>query len=397
METLPSNSSVIVERVPIEFADFSYRPLASNYEQHTAMEKSQHPQPVHKNSYDTHNKIVKEPSKIVVNTNSNVQPPSNELQPLYQPHDNIEPLFTREEYDTALSRARYFIIRSANQENVMISKEHGEWATTRSNEAKLNEAYSSIPHVFLIFAVSKTFYFQGIARMSSPISNKIGIFWKNIDAIKLGGCFKVQWITSTPLSFNRIVNLTNSYNDNEPLRKSRDGTEIDPKVGRELCLMFEVPFRDRSVPPPSFIANAYNKPAINPVFAGIMGGTGFSKPEAPPTEEHKPLPSEHKKEEQKTLHGTSNSNFSITNLLNPQTLMNQYNWSSEQYQEFLKKVQTLVQDITSGHKKHKDYKSKSVDRKRRRDNIKSDSRIKKHKDKDKKDRKDRKDRKKRYR
>lgn len=354
------------------------------------MDKMLHMPPVHKNSHDTHNKISKEPAKIIVNPT--VAPPQvfGDVQPAYQSHDNVEALFSREEFEVAVSRARFFIIRSSNQENVMISKEHGEWATTRSNEAKLNEAYASSPHVFLIFAVSKTFYFQGIARMSSPISNKIGIFWKNIDAIKLGGCFKVQWVTSIPLSFNRVVNLTNSYNDNEPLRKSRDGTEIDPKVGRELCLMFEVPFRDKSIPAPTFIANAYNKPAINPVFAGFMGGIPGPRPEAPPIEEARPQPSaDVKKEDQKNAQGGSSSNFNLATVLNPQIVMSHYGWNSDQYQEFLRKTQNLVQDINSGHKRYKDYRSKSLERKKKRDDVKSDSRIKKKKDRDRKDRRKR--------
>lgn len=387
---MPSNSSVTVERVPIEFADFSYRPLTSNYEQHNTIDKHQHVQAVHKGLHEGHNKTMKEQAKIVINSNIAPLPSFNEHQPTYQSHDNIEPLFTREEYEMALSRGRYFIIRSANQENVLISKEHGEWATTRSNEAKLNEAYASSPHVFLIFAVSKTFYFQGIARMCSPISNKIGIFWKNIDAIKLGGCFKVQWVTYTPLSFNRVVNLTNSYNDNEPLRKSRDGTEIDPKVGRELCLMFEVPFRDKSVPPPAFLTVAYNKPGINPVFSGYIGGMGLIKPEAPSLEEHKPaLPVEPKKEDPKPSSVVTSANFNLNNILNPNTMMTHYGWNTDQYQDFLRKMQSLVQDITSGHKRQKDYRSKSIEKKKKRDDMKSDSRIKKVNDRDRKDKKKR--------
>lgn len=49
----------------------------------------------------------------------------------------------------------------------MISRVHGEWATTRSNEGRLNDAFTHTPHVFLIFAVSKMAEFKGIARMGS--------------------------------------------------------------------------------------------------------------------------------------------------------------------------------------------------------------------------------------
>lgn len=43
--------------------------------------------------------------------------------------------------------------------------------------------------------------------MNSPISKKIGVFWKNIDNIKLGGCFKVLWLTYSQLCFSKVGNI----------------------------------------------------------------------------------------------------------------------------------------------------------------------------------------------
>lgn len=41
-----------------------------------------------------------------------------------------------------------------------LSAEHGVWATSRSNERKLNEAFASTEHVLLIFSVNESQHFQ---------------------------------------------------------------------------------------------------------------------------------------------------------------------------------------------------------------------------------------------
>lgn len=102
--------------------------------------------------------------------------------------------------------------------------------------------------MFLIFTVSKTFHFQGMAVMTSKSSNKTSYHWKSNEMIRLGGSFKVKWISNFLLSLNRVANLTNSYSDNEPIKKCRDCTELDPIVGKEICSMFEIPFRNPSLP-----------------------------------------------------------------------------------------------------------------------------------------------------
>lgn len=55
---------------------------------------------------------------------------------------------------------RYFIVKCNTEENVRLSAEHGVWATSRSNERKLNEAFASTEHVLLIFSVNESQHFQ---------------------------------------------------------------------------------------------------------------------------------------------------------------------------------------------------------------------------------------------
>ncbi|MCL7025790.1 hypothetical protein MKW94_002529, partial [Papaver nudicaule] len=54
----------------------------------------------------------------------------------------------------------YFIVKSCNRENLELSVQQGVWATQRSNEAKLNEAFDSAENVVLIFSVNRTRHFQ---------------------------------------------------------------------------------------------------------------------------------------------------------------------------------------------------------------------------------------------
>lgn len=61
-------------------------------------------------------------------------------------------LWTSEkELDEISNDARYFIIRSANQENINTAKEFNKWATTKNNEYKLDRAFQSKNNVILFF------------------------------------------------------------------------------------------------------------------------------------------------------------------------------------------------------------------------------------------------------
>ncbi len=58
--------------------------------------------------------------------------------------------------------------------------------------------------------------------------------------------------------------MTNPYCNNDPITKSRDCTEIEPKIAMEICKMFDYPFRDPLTPPESFIVKASQRYGLNP-------------------------------------------------------------------------------------------------------------------------------------
>jgi hypothetical protein len=68
-----------------------------------------------------------------------------------------------------------------------------------------------------------------------------------------GESFEVEWISTTRLSFYRTRGLRNPWNENKEIKIARDGTEIEPSIGRRLVQMFHQPAQPiwgaRSMPP----------------------------------------------------------------------------------------------------------------------------------------------------
>ncbi|XP_048491177.1 30-kDa cleavage and polyadenylation specificity factor 30 isoform X3 [Beta vulgaris subsp. vulgaris] len=132
---------------------------------------------------------------------------------------------------------RYFIVKSCNRENLELSVQQGVWATQRSNEAKLNEAFDSVEHVILVFSVNRTRHFQGCAKMTSKIGETAGGGnWKHAHGTAhYGRNFSVKWLKLCELTFNKTRHLRNPYNENLPVKISRDCQELEPSVGEQLA------------------------------------------------------------------------------------------------------------------------------------------------------------------
>ncbi|KAK4488153.1 hypothetical protein RD792_003895 [Penstemon davidsonii] len=133
--------------------------------------------------------------------------------------------------------SRYFVVKSCNRENLELSVQQGVWATQRSNEAKLNEAFESVENVILIFSVNKTRHFQGCAKMKSKIGNAVGVGnWKHANGTaQYGRNFALKWLKLCELSFNQTRHLRNPFNENLPVKISRDCQEVEPSIGEQLA------------------------------------------------------------------------------------------------------------------------------------------------------------------
>ncbi|CAG8026444.1 unnamed protein product [Penicillium nalgiovense] len=198
---------------------------------------------------------------------------------------------------------RYFIVKSLTVEDLELSKQSGIWATQSHNEAAMNQAFETTDYVHLIFSANKSGEYFGYARMMSPISDdeelalevpsrlepppgpdeldmtltaatstapqgriiddsvRGTIFWEvessgneNDDASEksvepedpeesqtFGKPFRIQWISTERVPFQRTRGLRNPWNANREIKIARGGTEIEPTIGRRLIQLFHLP------------------------------------------------------------------------------------------------------------------------------------------------------------
>ncbi|XP_037720181.1 YTH domain-containing protein 1 [Drosophila subpulchrella] len=137
---------------------------------------------------------------------------------------------------------RFFLIKSNNSDNVQLSKSKSVWATLPQNDANLNQAFKEARNVLLIFSVNESGKFAGFARMAAPSRRDIPqVAWvlpPSISSKALGGVIELDWICRKELSFNATLHLHNTWNEGKPVKIGRDGQEIEPKIGGELCRLF---------------------------------------------------------------------------------------------------------------------------------------------------------------
>lgn len=118
-----------------------------------------------------------------------------------------------------------------------------------------SQAFSTARDVILIFSVNKSGKFQGYvclalplylfrkallnlavkARMESAPGTAEMPPWTNVLLWKSSGAFHIRWITICDISFYHLALLLNRLNEDQPVFIGRDGQEIDPGTGAQLC------------------------------------------------------------------------------------------------------------------------------------------------------------------
>lgn len=197
---------------------------------------------------------------------------------------------------------KFFIVKSLTLQDLEASVRNGIWATQSHNESTLNEAFNAAENVYLIFSANKSGEYFGYARMCSEISGEAvsstststpspqppasndgpksiptpatetaprgriiddsargTIFWEaevneeeesgspdkgseeGADGQDLGRPFKIEWISTARLPFYRTRGLRNPWNANREVKIARDGTELEPSIGKRLVQMFHRP------------------------------------------------------------------------------------------------------------------------------------------------------------
>ena len=132
-------------------------------------------------------------------------------------------------------------MKSFSMADLKTSMQNGVWATQGRNEAKLNQAFESSPCVVLLFSVNESRAFQGYAKMLSRTGEAKDVTWASADGTggSWGGAMAIKWQTIYDLNFADTMHLHNPLNENKPIKISRDGQEMAPAVGFELCGIFD--------------------------------------------------------------------------------------------------------------------------------------------------------------
>ncbi|KAK0709651.1 YTH domain-containing protein [Lasiosphaeria miniovina] len=139
-----------------------------------------------------------------------------------------------------LPDARFFIVKSFNEDNVLKCMEDGVWATQVQNGQVLTSAFANCRNVILFFSINKSKAFQGYARMATaPSPDTPRPKWMNGIHWDVSPPFRVEWLSKVPFEFFRAGHLKNRYNEYLPVLVGKDGQEIEEECGRQLLLEME--------------------------------------------------------------------------------------------------------------------------------------------------------------
>lgn len=183
------------------------------------------------------------------------------------------PLHSPQTQPGSEGQCRYFIMKCSSQKNIDMSVSKGAWATSKTNEKKLNKAFMDGQTVFLIFSIQGSSHFQGYGKMSSIIGTD-----KSSDFNGQGGVFSVDWVKRGNIQFQATHHLLNPWNDHKRVQISRDGQELEPSVGDALLRLWESFSQNnwdisQSEDPRARLVGSYND-RYNASSGGAYGGKG---------------------------------------------------------------------------------------------------------------------------
>lgn len=92
-------------------------------------------------------------------------------------------------------------------------------------------------HDFFIFIFC--FDTSGFARISEPARYDLSpVGWILLGGRNFSGVFKIDWVSTKELEFSDTSHLRNAFNEKKTVKIARDGQEVDPKTGSQLCSLF---------------------------------------------------------------------------------------------------------------------------------------------------------------
>eukprot|EP00472_Partenskyella_glossopodia_P000035 CAMPEP_0197542420 /NCGR_PEP_ID=MMETSP1318-20131121/67694_1 /TAXON_ID=552666 /ORGANISM="Partenskyella glossopodia, Strain RCC365" /LENGTH=675 /DNA_ID=CAMNT_0043101681 /DNA_START=1192 /DNA_END=3220 /DNA_ORIENTATION=+ len=141
-------------------------------------------------------------------------------------------LQAREEARWVDDGTRYFLIESFDLENIMLSRRENIWAAKPENKDRLNDAFKKTRRAVLVFIVAGSGSFFGCAVLNSALLHDPSkdSLWSS----SRGGQFNVTWKATNQLFYRHVADLFNPRTKKRVI-DCRDGDEIDPRNGSELC------------------------------------------------------------------------------------------------------------------------------------------------------------------
>ncbi|CAM9474578.1 unnamed protein product, partial [Hapterophycus canaliculatus] len=134
-------------------------------------------------------------------------------------------------------KARFFVLRSLNHDNLAVSAVQKKWYARRFNIMPFNLAFDGPGRVLFFFTVNYSNRFQGCAEMTSRVP-QMGARTEEEQVME----FSVKWLRLCELPFNMAHQVKNALHDNMPVTRASHGMEISFDAGRQLCkLMWAQP------------------------------------------------------------------------------------------------------------------------------------------------------------
>ncbi|KAG6477150.1 hypothetical protein ZIOFF_066402 [Zingiber officinale] len=154
--------------------------------------------------------------------------------------------YNKSDFQTKYAEAKFFMIKSFNEDDIHKSIKYNVWASTPRGNEKLDAAYwdaqrvmskgSKCP-IFLFFSVNASCQYVGLAEMLGPVDfNKNMDFWQQE---KWKGFFPLKWHIVKDIPNRHFQHITLENNDNKPVSFSKDTQEIGLPQGLQMLQIFK--------------------------------------------------------------------------------------------------------------------------------------------------------------
>ncbi|CCE63261.1 hypothetical protein TPHA_0E01680 [Tetrapisispora phaffii CBS 4417] len=154
--------------------------------------------------------------------------------------------------------SKFFVIKSSNIEHIQKSYYNRIWSSTYFGNKRLSEAFISLEYdskIFLLFSVTKSGRFCGVAEMTSNIQDNLDTsIWEDDDK-KFGQAFKVRWVFVRDVHNRNLKHFLIPANEMKPITNSRDTQEIPFSIGNSIIKLFKDKTKNTAIT--SFLDECY--------------------------------------------------------------------------------------------------------------------------------------------